>query len=49
MQACYTSLYNITNEIAEAIFKEQGWNPIKSLKKSVRVFNQVAELVAIYI
>ena len=38
MQACYTSLYNITNEIAEAIFKGQGWNPVNSLKKSVRIF-----------
>ncbi|WOL18159.1 (3S,6E)-nerolidol synthase 1-like [Canna indica] len=34
MRICYVALYNTINEIAEMVFKEHGWNPIDSLKKS---------------
>ncbi|ONK59115.1 uncharacterized protein A4U43_C08F3120 [Asparagus officinalis] len=34
MKCCYIALYDITNEIAQSVLKEQGWNPINSLKKA---------------
>ncbi|CAL9167758.1 unnamed protein product [Musa hybrid cultivar] len=34
MRKCYDALYKTTNEIAEMIFEEHGWNPINILKKS---------------
>ncbi|MQM22480.1 hypothetical protein Taro_055533, partial [Colocasia esculenta] len=33
MEICYTTLYDVTNEIASKVYKEHGWNPISSLKK----------------
>ncbi|XP_072978777.1 (3S,6E)-nerolidol synthase 1-like isoform X1 [Typha angustifolia] len=34
MKACYKALYDVTNQIADTISQEHGWNPINSLKKS---------------
>ncbi|KAH7856350.1 hypothetical protein Vadar_000508 [Vaccinium darrowii] len=34
MKTCFNALYDITNEIAYNIYKEHGWNPIDSLRKT---------------
>ncbi|XP_068645867.1 (3S,6E)-nerolidol synthase 1-like [Aristolochia californica] len=34
MKICFSALYNTTNEIADKILKEHGWNPIDTLRKS---------------
>ncbi|XP_073010336.1 (3S,6E)-nerolidol synthase 1 isoform X2 [Typha latifolia] len=34
MKACYKALYDVTNQIADTISQERGWNPINSMKKS---------------
>ncbi|XP_073012804.1 (3S,6E)-nerolidol synthase 1-like [Typha latifolia] len=33
MRMCYAALHDTTNEIANIITKEHGWNPINSLKR----------------
>lgn len=35
MGGFYEALYKNTNEIAQIVSKEHGWNPINFLKKSV--------------
>ncbi|CAL9106567.1 unnamed protein product [Musa textilis] len=37
MRICNDALYKTTNEIAEMIFMEHGWNPINILKKSTHL------------
>ncbi|KAG9454293.1 hypothetical protein H6P81_007197 [Aristolochia fimbriata] len=34
MKICFSALYNTTNEIAEKVVKEHGWNPIDRLRRS---------------
>ncbi|GLU23177.1 hypothetical protein SLE2022_392020 [Rubroshorea leprosula] len=35
MKICLKALYDITNEISHKVYKQHGWNPIDSLKKTV--------------
>ncbi|KAF8411307.1 hypothetical protein HHK36_003854 [Tetracentron sinense] len=40
MKICFKAVYEITNEIAYKVFREHGWNPTNSLRKTwVNLFN----------
>jgi len=36
MKICLSSIYKITNDFSEKVYKNHGLNPINTLKKSVK-------------
>lgn len=38
MKICFKTLDEITNEISNKVYKEHGWNPVDSLRKTVCTF-----------